>query len=207
MRKYVLAYATEHDLLGAAISDETPTKALANMIQDTAFPVELAKSTSVVKAVLLGTRFTSARRSRNQFQATEAPDERLGALDSDGDVAVTHCKKRKSRSTSSVAVDDDGDNDMDHQAPNNKRNRKSVHDQRITKKAKKKLTTPVGLEPTIFATGKQRLTIRPRCPREMDEILKTYVKYNPTKNAVWLSAPACPTVYVLRTTHLIQGTV
>jgi hypothetical protein len=41
----------------------------------------------------------------------------------------------------------------------------------------------------------------------MDEILKTYVKYNPTKNAVWLSAPACPTVYVLRTTHLIQGTV
>jgi hypothetical protein len=120
----VLAYATEHDLLGAAISDETPTKALANMIQDTAFPVELAKSTSVVKAVLLGTRFTSARRSRNQFQATEAPDERLGALDSDGDVAVTHCKKRKSRSTSSVAVDDDGDNDMDHQAQNNKRNRK-----------------------------------------------------------------------------------
>jgi hypothetical protein len=79
---------------------------------------------SVVKAVLLGTRFTSARRSRSQSQGTEAPDERLGALDSDEDVAVTHCKKRKSRSTSSVAVDDDGDNDMDDQAPNNKRNRK-----------------------------------------------------------------------------------
>jgi hypothetical protein len=125
VRKYVLAYATEHDLLGAAISDETLTKALADIIQDTAFPVELAKSTSVVKAVLLGTRFTAARRSRSQSQATEAPDERLGALDSEeGDVAVTHCKKRKSRSTSSVAVGDDGDNDMDHQAPNNKRKRK-----------------------------------------------------------------------------------
>jgi hypothetical protein len=33
VRKYVLAYATEHDLLGAAISDETQTKALAVMIQ------------------------------------------------------------------------------------------------------------------------------------------------------------------------------
>lgn len=29
MLKYVLANATEHDLLGAAISDETQTKALA----------------------------------------------------------------------------------------------------------------------------------------------------------------------------------
>lgn len=88
---------------------------------------------------MLETRFTSVKRSRSQSQATEAPDERLGALDSDEDVAVTHCKKRNRRSTSSVAVDDDGDNDMDHQAPNNKRNRKGrPMIRRTTRKCKKR---------------------------------------------------------------------
>lgn len=120
----MLAYATEHNLLNVAIPEEVQTKALADMVRDAAFPVELAKSTSVVRAVLLATRFTSVRRSRSRSQATEAPDERLGALDNDEDVAVIQCKKRKSQSINSVAVDDYGDNDIDHQAPDNKRNRK-----------------------------------------------------------------------------------
>ena len=46
------------------------------------------------------------------------------------------------------------------------------------KKAETKIATPVGLEPTIFATGKQRLTIRPRCQliysEELDESFAKY---------------------------------
>lgn len=43
-----------------------------------------------------------------------------------------------------------------------KKGRKPQLDRKV-KKARSKKTTPVGLEPTIFATGKQRLTIRPWC--------------------------------------------
>jgi len=37
-------------------------------------------------------------------------------------------------------------------------------------------TTPMGLEPTIFATGKQRLTIRPRCRIEVIYVIMTNIK-------------------------------
>jgi hypothetical protein len=54
-------------------------------------------------------------------------------------------------------------------------NHEDTSDRRISKKKLKKCmrkqkdTTPEGLEPSIFATGKQRLTIRPWCPEVYPE--------------------------------------
>jgi hypothetical protein len=137
IRKFVHEYMTSHELTDAELSEQAKLAAIAEMQYDEDFPVNLGRSASVIKAVLLESRFGEARRSRSrsESQVTQTPsvasrslspvkrmrrlgrdeeEEAMEAMEAsdDGDEegeeeVVQRGKKRPRRSRSSVSYVED----------------------------------------------------------------------------------------------------
>jgi hypothetical protein len=154
IRDYVAEYIVNHKLDSAEVSEEAQMVAVKDMQQDDNFPIDMARTASVIQAVFLETRFGNARRSRSQSQVTQtlsiasrnpSPVKGLPGLTGDegmeddvdddddegGGNSVVNTRKRSRKSSSATnqnnhPEESDEDAYMDHQSRNPKRARRRM---------------------------------------------------------------------------------
>jgi hypothetical protein len=152
LRAYVLEYAKDADLLGEELSEQEKLNAIKAIQHADDFPIELARTASVIQAILLEVRFGDQRRSRSQSEATPSiasrnpsPVKGLSRTprsaddddmeNSEEDDVVHRGKKRPRRSSTGIgSVNDDAQEDTedddevykDYQEPDRKRTRRRI---------------------------------------------------------------------------------